>query len=262
MYISIIIESGELPKDENLIKMITVEKEHYDMVDGILLHRYESRGKKKPLDERLIIQTALPKKLRLRVLQGYHDHNGHFGVKKTFSAIQAKYYWPHVFQQISDYVRSCDRCQRAKRDAHPLTTPLNPLPVVGVFVRLHLDSVGPLHTTSEGHQYILVCVDSFSRWVEAFPLKTQTATEIARVLHDEIFCWYGASVSIVTDRGRNFLSKLINAICEIYRVSRHKTASYSPQGNGCVERQNANIIQTLRMLIRTKRIGTYSYQQS
>lgn len=73
---------------------------------------------------------------------------------------------------------------------------------------------------------------------EAFPLSTQTATEIARVLPDEIFCRYGACLSLVSDRGRNFMSKLVTAICEIYKVTMHKTASYNPCANGCVERQN------------------------
>ena len=80
-------------------------------------------------------------------------------------------------------------------------------------------------------------------------MKTQSASEIARVLHDEIFCRYGASKTIVTDRGRNFLSKLVNAICEIYQVARHKTASYNPQANGCVERQNATIGKTISKYI-------------
>ena len=243
------LAENELPEDEKLKRTVIVEKEYYDLVDGILIHRFQTRSKKKPVEEKFIFQTALPKALRLKVLQEFHDGNGHFGFKKTYAAIHAKYYWPHMFQEITDFVKSCDRCQRAKREAHPITTPLNPLPVAKVFERLHIDLVGPLPKTTAGHEHILVCVDSFSRWVEAFPLHDQSAISIARVLHDEIFCRFGAPVSIVTDRGRNFLSKLVNAVCEIYQVSRHMTASYNPRANGCVERQNASIAQTIRMYI-------------
>ena len=154
-----------------------------------------------------------------------------------------------MYQEIVDFVKSCDSCQRSKHSRHQVSTPLNPLPVVNVFERVHLDIVGPLHKTTDGFEYILVCVDSFSRWVEAFPLRTQSASEIARVLHDEIFCRYGAPLAIVTDRGQNFLSKLVNAVCEIYNVTRHRTASYNPKANGSCERQNATLIQTLRMYI-------------
>ena len=240
---------NELPEDEKLKRTVFFEKQDYDILDGILMHKYRPRSRKKPVDETFIFQTALPKKQRLKVMQEFHDNNGHFGFKKTYAAIQTKYYWPKMFQDISDFVKSCDRCQRAKRDAHPSTTPLNPLPVAKVFERLHIDLIGPLPKTTAGHEHILVCVDSFSRWVEAFPLHDQTAPSIARVLHDEIFCRYGAPISIVSDRGRNFLSKLCNAVCEIYRVARHKTASYNPRANGCVERQNATIAQTIRMYV-------------
>ena len=237
----------ELPEEEKIRRTVLVEKEYYDLVDGILIHRFQYRSKKKPVEENFIFQTAHPKSLRLKVMQEFHDGNGHFRFKKAYTAIQAKYYWPRMFQEITDFVKSCDRCQRAKREAHPHTTQLNPLPVAKVFERLHIDLVGPLPKTKAGHEHILVCVDSFSRWVEAFPLHDQSATTIARVLHDEIFCRFGAPVSIVTDRGRNFLSKLVNAVCEIYKVSRHMTASYNPRANGSVKRQNASIAQTIRM---------------
>ena len=66
-----------------------------------------------------------------------------------------------MFQEITDFVKSCDRCERAKRDAYQNCTPLNPLPVAKVFERMHIDLVGPLLKLSAGHEHILVCVDSF-----------------------------------------------------------------------------------------------------
>ena len=243
------LETNELPDDPNLSKSVRAESEYYDINEGILIHFHQSRYKKLPQEARDIAQTCLPTDLRLKAMQAYHDDNGHFGVKKTFSQMSMKYYWPRMYKDIFHFVKSCDRCQRAKRDNAAVPPPLHPLPVVSVFGRLHMDIIGPLHKSSEGHQYILVVVDSQSRWVEAWPLKSQTATEIARLLHDEIFCRYGPAVEIISDRGRNFLSKLVQAVCELYHVTRHSTSSYRPSCNGCVERQNANIIQTIRMYV-------------
>ena len=114
---------------------------------------------------------------------------------------------------------------------------------------MHIDIIGPLIKSTEGHEYILVVVDSFSRWVESFPLRTQTAEEIARVLHNEIFCRYGPPLQIVSDRGQNMLSKLVKAICELFQVTRHATSSYHPRANGCVEKQNGTITQIMRMYV-------------
>ena len=66
---------------------------------------------------------------------------------------------------------------------------------------------------------------------------SQSALSIARVLHDDIFCRLGAPISIVSEGGRNFLSKLVNEVFEIYKVSKHMTTSYNPRANGSVERQ-------------------------
>lgn len=38
-----------------------------------------------------------------------------------------------------------------------------------------------LHKTSKGYQYVLFIVDSFTKWIEAFPMKTQESTELLTV---------------------------------------------------------------------------------
>ena len=99
-----------------------------------------------------------------------------------------------------------------------------------------MDILGPLTKTTEGHKYILLLVDSFSKWPKAFPLRKQESSEIANVLFREIFRRYGAPYTIVSDRGQNFMSKLITAECQIFQVTRHFT-SLSP-ANKCNLRKN------------------------
>ena len=38
-----------------------------------------------------------------------------------------------------------------------------------------------LSRTKDGYQYLFIMVDSFTRWVEAFPMKTQEALEVAKI---------------------------------------------------------------------------------
>ena len=77
-------------------------------------------------------------------------------------------------------------------------------------------------------------------------MKKQTAQETARVLFREIFARYGAPKVLFSDRGRNFMSKLVIALCEIFEITQHHTSSYHPQTNGLVERYNSTIAQSLR----------------
>ena len=45
------------------------------------------------------------------------------------------------------------------------------------------------------------------------------------------------------------MSKLVNAICELFEVKRLHTSSYHPQINATVERANGTLTQTLRAYI-------------
>jgi hypothetical protein len=42
-----------------------------------------------------------------------------------------------------------------------------------------------------GYKYLLVLIDTFSGWVEAFPTKRETAQVVAKVLPEEIIPRYG-----------------------------------------------------------------------
>lgn len=54
-----------------------------------------------------------------------------------------EYYWPRVCKDVVNFTMSCVKCQRAKKGTHSHAVPLNPLPVVKVFERLHVDILGP-----------------------------------------------------------------------------------------------------------------------
>ena len=166
--------SGELPDDDKQARRVMLEKDLYEIQDGILVHFYQPRLKKKPKEYNFTIQTAIPRVQRQKLLRAYHDENGHQGIKRTHALIHGKYYWPRMYNDITMYVKSCDVCQRTKRNPDTKVPPLNPLPVTEVFSRMHVDIIGPLSKSSDGYECILVAVDSFSKWIEAFPLRTHS----------------------------------------------------------------------------------------
>lgn len=57
---------------------------------------------------------------------------------------------------------------------------MNPMPPAKKFERWHIDILGPLYKTNEEHEYILLCVDAYSKWVEGFSMKSQTAEKMLR----------------------------------------------------------------------------------
>ena len=247
------LENDTLPENDKRAKVVAYTSQQYIIWKGVLYHVYEPRRKGVPKSENCIRQLAVPKPLRKEVLMSAHDTKiggAHAGFDRTYNTLKLSYFWPKMYADVEQYVASCEKCQVAKRPMHKHATPLKPLPVTSTFERWHMDILGPLTvSTAPGkYKYILLLVDSFSKWPEAFPLKTQEAREIADILYTHILTRYGSMGSILSDRGRNFMSKLVQALCELFEVKRHHTSPYHPQTNSVCERTNSTIGQALRAL--------------
>ena len=122
-------------------------------------------------------------------------------MQKTFADMRERYYFPGMYQIISDYVTTCDLCQRMKVDRRKHKPPLTSMPIADVFSRWQMDILGPLPKAWR-YQYILLVVDSFSKWCEAFPLESQYSKLVASVLYNEIITRYGTPSVLVSDRGK------------------------------------------------------------
>ncbi|XP_028417823.1 uncharacterized protein LOC114542487 [Dendronephthya gigantea] len=91
--------------------------------------------------------------------------------------------------------------------------------------------------------------DYLTRWPEAFAVSTIEASVIAKLLVNEIFCRHGAPKTLLSDRGKNFLSKLIREVCGLLDIKKLNTTAYHPQTDGLVERFNSIISQSLSMYV-------------
>ena len=239
----------QVPENPQLARTIVAESYNYEMEDGVLMHFYSKRGRHVPLEERLVKQMAIPRCLRDELLKSYHDciaGGGHQGFERTYASLRNKYYWPSMYEDIRQYVRTCEVCQQSKRAFNAKPPPLQPQAVDDVFGRWQMDILSGLPTTKDKYKHILVMVDSYSKWVELFPLRTQEAQEVATVIFREIISRYGAMRSILSDRGRNFMSKLVQALAEMFDIKQHFTSPYHPMTNGLTESKNIYILQALR----------------
>ena len=242
------LQDGSLPADPNLILKITRTAPDYDLQEGVLYYTgYAPQGKGHRQD-RLLRQLMVPLSLRQELLHAYHDSpmGCHQGFDRTYQRLKQKYWWTTMAKDIKDYIQSCDTCQKIKHQYHATRTPLLPLPTSERFQRIHMDFLGSLPTTSEGHKHILLIVDAFTKWPEAFPMKSTHASEVARVFFDEFICRYGAPTSILTDRGQQFMSHLLEHLCKLLQIKKIATTAYHPQTNSSAERMNGYILQGLR----------------
>ncbi|KAG8198948.1 hypothetical protein JTE90_015152 [Oedothorax gibbosus] len=108
------------------------------------------------------------------------------------------------------------------------------------FSHIHIDIVGPLPPSQE-FRYVLTCVDRYTKWPEAIPLKDQTADTVAKVFYANWIARFGVPDVIASDRGTNFESNMFSSLSKLLSVRRIRTTSYHPISNGLVERMHRQL---------------------
>ncbi len=95
----------------------------------------------------------------------------HPGIRATRRLLSARFVWHGMARYINAWCRDCQTCQRGKVTKQPPAMVQNFATPCRRFAHVHLDLVGPLPRSEDGHVYVLTVIDISTRWVEAFPIK-------------------------------------------------------------------------------------------
>ena len=103
-------------------------------------------------------------------------------------------------------------------------------------------------TASNGHRFILVAIDYFTKWVEAASFTFVIKNVVARFIKQNLICWYGIPKRIITNNGTNVNNTMITALCEQFKIQHHNSSPYRPKMNGAVEAANKNIKKIIQKM--------------
>ena len=82
---------------------------------------------------------------------------------------------------------------------------LNNLSSSWPFAAWGIDIIGKIRSNaSNGHKYIVVVIDYFSRWIEAESFSALKAKQMAKLIEKSLIYRYGVPHHIVTDNGVQF----------------------------------------------------------
>lgn len=113
------------------------------------------------------------------------------------------------------FVRKCHQCQVHGDLIHAPPTELHPMSAPWPFVAWGMEVIGPIEPkASNGHRFILVAIDYFTKWVEAITLKSVTKKAVADFVHSNLICRFGIPTTIIIDNTANLNSHLMGEICE------------------------------------------------
>lgn len=99
-----------------------------------------------------------------------------------------------------------------------------------------------------GYNYLLVFVDTFSGWAEAFLTKHEIAHVVAKKLLEDILPRYGFPTMIGSDNGPAFVSQISQNLATFLESDLKLHCAYRSQRSGQVERMNRTLKETLTKL--------------
>jgi transposase InsO family protein len=212
------------------------------VLDEDILYKTDNMGR----DLLVIPHTLIEHTLRLY-------HNSHLLVhpaqKKLIAMLQPRVYWNNMNKDILDWVAACTDCIKYKA-VRPLSHgTLIPIISTRPFEILGVDILGPFQNSKKGYKYVLTCVDHFSSWVEAAPLRSITAEEVIKTFHSLIISRHGCPEKLLTDQGRQLIAGSIHELCELYNIQKLDTTAYHPQCNGKTEKFNQFLVRTLSIVL-------------
>ncbi|GKA46136.1 reverse transcriptase domain-containing protein, partial [Tanacetum coccineum] len=132
-------------------------------------------------------------------------HGANYTAKKVFDS---GFYWPTIYRDAHNMVKSCDSCQRQGKISQKDEIPQNSIQVCEVFDVWGIDFIGPF-PSSQGNKYILVAVDYLS--------------------------------ILKGDRGTYFCNDQFAKVMLKYGVTHRISTAYHPQTSGQVEVSNRGL---------------------
>nr|GEU94986.1 reverse transcriptase domain-containing protein [Tanacetum cinerariifolium] len=173
---------------------------------------------------------------------GYHGPN--YTAKKVFDS---GFYWPTIYRDAHDLVKSCDACQRQGKNSQHDEIPQNAIQVCEIFDVWGIDFMGPFPSL-RGNKYILLAIDYLSKWVEAKALPTNDARVVCKFLKS-LFARFGTPRAIISDRDTHFCNDQFAKVMLKYGVTHRLATAYHPQTSGQVEVSNRRLKRILERTV-------------
>lgn len=236
------VVQGKKPSKEVLVKMSRRAK--------LLVKQF---GKLRIEDGVLIRETVKQKQIVLpttyheMVLKELHENMGHLGVERVEELCRRRFYWPYMYKDICQHIRTKCRCIASKSPCIKAKAPLVPIESSYPFDMVCVDFL-KLDPCKGGFQYVLLVTDHFTRFSQAYATRNKSSKTAAQKLFQDFIPQFGIPDKIHSDRGGEFLSDLFKELHRLAVIKMSKTTAYHPQGNGQVERLNRTLIDMLKAI--------------
>ena len=231
------IEKQLAPKDWN-IKALNQFKKSAGQI------RFEGGLLVRGLDNRAPVIVSMP--YMVDIVSKTHTSLNHVGRHKLVGAIKPFFWHPGLDSLCLDYCKSCAHCQKAKSRRMDKMPPVKKICTSRPFEMVCVDLL-KYPRSRRGNEYMLVCIDHFSKWLAVQPIKDKCSLTVANALKRNILpSLPRIPERMLSDHGAEFVGRDYQGVLEEMSITHCMSSPYFAPGNGCAERVNRTIIQLLK----------------
>ncbi|MBW0497523.1 hypothetical protein O181_037238 [Austropuccinia psidii MF-1] len=174
---------------------------------------------------------------------------GHMSEDRTKERVASTAWWPKWEQELSEYINTCERCQKSNRKhgkkyelLQHIEEPKHP------WETINMDWVtGLFPGGKENYNACLIIVYRFRKSMRFLPChKEDTSMDTALLFWNNIISTCGVSNIIISDRDAKFTSEFWTNLYDMLGTKLEFSTAYKPQTDGLAER----MIQTMEDMLR------------
>jgi hypothetical protein len=120
------------------------------------------------------------------LIEKIHEEIKHFGAMWTLADVKTTFFWHDKTEAVNKFISACDKCQLAKpfRNTRASIEEMKSIIICDLFYRVALDTTRPLPKTTNGNKYVLVVINHYFKWCEAWLVKEHDVHTIVKFLEE------------------------------------------------------------------------------
>lgn len=183
-------------------------------------------------------RPLLPPEIRQTAMEEAHGI-GHVGVAQMMRNLN--HWWHPYMKDMAQYLtKTCEQCTqfnvKPTIKPEPGRYPLQTNPGKEIIID-YTDMI----QTVRGYRYILMCVDAYTGWPEAWPAKREDSQTVIKSLINHYIPRHGFPEKIRSDNGTHFKNKDLQQVEAMLGLKHGFGTVYHPQSQGKVERMNQSV---------------------
>ena len=137
-------------------------------------------------------------------------------------------------KDIRKYIAQCTLCQREKAKVQVYPLQMTEIPECP-FDKITVDLVTECEMSSSGNKHILILVDHFTGWPEAFPISYKSTDTILSTFINQYLPVHMCPRYILSDNGTEFKNHLMDQVLKQLGIECIFSTPYHPQSNRKLE---------------------------